>query len=422
MATGNVVSQLVAEVSAGGGDQRISQLVAEVSAGGGNQRVSQLVVEVASQGPVATKATIAGVGTLAAVGRSVKASVFSSSGTGALSIGGRSIRSATFSSAGLGAAGDIGSSTRGGILTSSGIGALSAVGRSTRAAPFTSAGVGAYSPVGRSTRAAPFTSAGVGGTAFVGANVITGTGAFVASAPSLDGTGAELTGNIISQLVAEVSSGGSGNQRISQLVAEVSSGGSGNQRVSQLAVEVAAHFSAPQAISQLVVEVAAASVSGQRISQLVAEVAAQNVTIHSAVGVSFGASMALVAEAAVDVVSMSVTFGARPQLGSSRLGLTLVQGLFCDPRGNVITHGTLVIRPTKQVVDGVTLVGTAPVYVVIPDTGLLFFYLFPSHGVPYDVQYDPTPEDTVTPIARKSGYLHDRWHIPATSVVNITEL
>lgn len=46
----------------------------------------------------------------------------------------------------------------------------------------------------------------------------------------------------------------------------------------------------------------------------------------------------------------------------------------------------------------------------IPPTGDLDFNLaVPEDGITYIVEYDPTPNDTTTPIKLKQGYFKNEW-------------
>lgn len=102
------------------------------------------------------------------------------------------------------------------------------------------------------------------------------------------------------------------------------------------------------------------------------------------------------------------------------LGLTEVVGNLYDQEGNVITFGRLTMTPRSPItVDGELI---APMTVTYDITGPVSINLAPSNGVLYDVQYDPTASDTVTPKNLKSGYFADVWDIPDAVSVDITDL
>lgn len=95
--------------------------------------------------------------------------------------------------------------------------------------------------------------------------------------------------------------------------------------------------------------------------------------------------------------------------------LTQITGSLYDSRGVKRTSGRLLIQPQTFVINGDHLVSANRVVVAIPSSGDLSFYLVPSNGIPYIVKFDPTPEDTVTPVELKEGYYKDEWLVPGSS-------
>ena len=110
-----------------------------------------------------------------------------------------------------------------------------------------------------------------------------------------------------------------------------------------------------------------------------------------------------------------------PAASPGTLGLTEVTGSIMDQEGNVITYGTLRIKPDDFIiVDGTYLVTPATYEYSV--TGALSIMLAPSSTVRYTVEFDPDPNDTVTPINLKMGYFKNRWLIPAVASINIVDL
>ena len=102
--------------------------------------------------------------------------------------------------------------------------------------------------------------------------------------------------------------------------------------------------------------------------------------------------------------------------------LTTITGSLYDTAGQKRTSGVLRIRPKTFVRNGSDLVSANPVQVVIPPSGNLSFGLVPSGGVPYIVEFDPAPNDTLTPLALKPGYFKNEWLVPSSGPVGIETL
>lgn len=102
------------------------------------------------------------------------------------------------------------------------------------------------------------------------------------------------------------------------------------------------------------------------------------------------------------------------------LTLTEVTGDLYDQEGGTVTTGRLYITPRDFIVVGIHLIAKKTVAYDI--TGPISLNLAASDGVLYDVEYDPDPDDTTTPLNLKSGFWRDVWDIPAASSVDISDL
>lgn len=89
--------------------------------------------------------------------------------------------------------------------------------------------------------------------------------------------------------------------------------------------------------------------------------------------------------------------------------LTPITGALRDTAGTLITSGTLIITPQSIIINDTDLHSTKPVNIAIPGSGSIYMTLAPGT---YTVEFDPTPADTITPIALKPGYFTDTWVIP----------
>jgi hypothetical protein len=102
------------------------------------------------------------------------------------------------------------------------------------------------------------------------------------------------------------------------------------------------------------------------------------------------------------------------------LTLTEVIGDLYDQQGNNITTGRLYVTPRRWLVASTQLIAKTTISYDI--TGPISLNLAASNGVLYDVEYDPDPNDTVTPINLKTGYFRDIWDIPVAATVDIATL
>jgi hypothetical protein len=102
------------------------------------------------------------------------------------------------------------------------------------------------------------------------------------------------------------------------------------------------------------------------------------------------------------------------------LTLTEVVGDLYDQEGNTITTGRLYVTPRSWLVASSQLIGRKTVAYDI--SGPISLNLAASNGILYDVEYDPDPNDSVTPINLKPGYFRDVWDIPASATVDIATL
>lgn len=109
-----------------------------------------------------------------------------------------------------------------------------------------------------------------------------------------------------------------------------------------------------------------------------------------------------------------------PAPAPSTLTLVTVNGNLYNQEGGTVTTGQLLITPRSPISADDELVAAVTIKYTV--TGALSINLAPSNGVLYDVEFDPTPEDTETPINLKSGYFRDVWDIPGSGPVNVATL
>jgi hypothetical protein len=102
--------------------------------------------------------------------------------------------------------------------------------------------------------------------------------------------------------------------------------------------------------------------------------------------------------------------------------LVSITGSLYTTSGAKITSGRLTIRPSRFMISNGSLISASPVTVDVPGSGNLSFSLAPSGGVSYTVTFDPTPLDTATPVAMKSGYFKRSWVVPASGPVDLASL
>lgn len=109
--------------------------------------------------------------------------------------------------------------------------------------------------------------------------------------------------------------------------------------------------------------------------------------------------------------------------------LTRITGaIYSALTGEKLLTGQLRITPSKAFINtacsGETpyLVSRNTVFVDVPPSGDLDFYLSPNgDGSTYVVEFDPAPTSTA-PLRMKSGYFKNRWTIPDTTPLDIADL
>lgn len=101
-----------------------------------------------------------------------------------------------------------------------------------------------------------------------------------------------------------------------------------------------------------------------------------------------------------------------------------ITGSLYNQHGEVITFGRLVIKPKNFITQAneLFMFSANTVYVNIPPDGVLSFFLAPSNGVLYVVEYDSNPSDLLTPVPRKIGYFRDVWDVPENGPIDIATL
>jgi hypothetical protein len=111
-----------------------------------------------------------------------------------------------------------------------------------------------------------------------------------------------------------------------------------------------------------------------------------------------------------------------PPAGAAPVTITLTEitGNLVDQNGNTITTGMLLITPRSPIVVQDQLITTVTVRYTV--TGPLSINLASSGSVRYDVQYDPTPSDTVTPVNLKPGFWKAIWEVPNVTSIDVSAL
>jgi hypothetical protein len=121
-------------------------------------------------------------------------------------------------------------------------------------------------------------------------------------------------------------------------------------------------------------------------------------------------------------ISPEIIFG-EPTLVNVQTTLIVITGsLYSAKTGDKITYGQLRIKPQTFNVLANNIIAPMTILVDVPSSGNLLFYLAPSAGVKYVVEFDPDPNDKITPLKLKSGYFKNMWTIPDTGPVNISTL
>jgi len=102
--------------------------------------------------------------------------------------------------------------------------------------------------------------------------------------------------------------------------------------------------------------------------------------------------------------------------------ITITGSLYHPSTGAKLTSGALIVTPSTIFISNAELVSTASVSIAVPGSGNLSFSLAYNGAASYRVEFDPTPSDTTTPIALKSGYFRNDWLLPSSGPVNIATL
>lgn len=110
-------------------------------------------------------------------------------------------------------------------------------------------------------------------------------------------------------------------------------------------------------------------------------------------------------------------------IASDPLTLTEISGRLYDSNGILINSGRLYIQARSFItLDNTYLFTPSLVTYDIQENTEIVIFLAPSETVLYDIQFDPTPDDTTIPKNLKRGYFKAIWQVPDTDVVDITNV
>ena len=98
---------------------------------------------------------------------------------------------------------------------------------------------------------------------------------------------------------------------------------------------------------------------------------------------------------------------------SLNLYVVITGSIYDGATGAKRTLGRLYIKPGNFLRNGSNLIVPKTITYDIPGSGNISLVLAPStDGVPYTVEFDPTPADTSVPFRIKPGYFIDSWIVP----------